>query len=150
MSSRGSAFWDGPGGGKEVLGIAYPLILSQISYTLQTFIDRVFLTWWSAEAVGGAVTGAISTMTLVGLFLATGEYLPTFVAQYWGAGRHERIGTAVWQGIYFALAAGLGLALLSPLAGPFFALAGHPAVVREAETTYAEILMRGAAAPILM
>lgn len=143
-------FWSGPGGGREVLGIAYPLILSQISFTVQTFVDRVFLTWYSAEAVAGAITGLFATLALIGLFSTVGEYVTTFVAQYFGARRYERIGVTLWQGIYFALSAGLLVAVLAPLAGPFFGLAGHPAEVREAEVTYAVVLMRGGVAPILM
>ena len=50
--------WQGGGGGREVLAMAYPLILSQLSFTVQTFVDRLFLTWYSADAVAGAVTAS--------------------------------------------------------------------------------------------
>ena len=99
-------FWDGPGGAGEVLRVAYPLILAHMSFTLQTFVDRIFLTWYSAEAVAGAVTGLFTTLAVVALFFGTGEYLTTFIAQYLGAGRPARVGPALWQGIYFSLAAG--------------------------------------------
>ena len=142
--------WRGPGGGREVLAIAYPLILSQMSYTLETFLDRVFLTWYSPEAVAGAVTGVFSTWAPMGLCIGTAEYLTTFVAQYSGAGRPERVGPAVWQGIYFALLAGALIASLNPLAGPLFALAGHEATLQMHEVTYSRILMIGAFPIILM
>ena len=86
-----------------------------MSFTLQTFVDRLFLTWYSQEAVAGAVTSLFTVWVLISLFLGTGEYLTTFIAQYYGAGRPQRIGAAVWQGIYFSLAAGLlvaGIVLL--------------------------------------
>jgi MATE family multidrug resistance protein len=143
-------FWEGEGGGREVLVVAYPLILAQMSFTVQVFVDRLFLTWHSAEAVAGAVTGLFVVWALVGLCIGTGEYLTTFVAQYLGAGRLARIGPAMWQGIYFSLAAGLVLALLAPLAGPVFALAGHEARVRAHEVTYASILLLGSGPVILM
>ena len=110
--------WAGPGGGREVALIAYPLILGHLSFTLQTFVDRLFLTWYSAEAVAGAVTGLFAVWAIIALFTGTGEYLTTFVAQYFGAGRPKRIGAAIWQGIYFSLAAGILIAALAPLAGP--------------------------------
>ena len=78
--------------------MAYPLILGHMSFTIQTFVDRIFLTWYSAEAVAGAVTGLFAVWSLIALFTGTGEYLTAFVAQYLGAGRPERIGPAVWQG----------------------------------------------------
>jgi MATE family, multidrug efflux pump len=143
-------FWTGPGGGGEVLALAYPLILSQMSFTVQVFVDRLFLTWYSREAVAGAVMGLIATWSVIGVFLGTGEYLTTFVAQYLGAGRRDRIGPVVWQGVYFSMAAGLLVAALSPLAGPVFAHTGHEPVVRGYEAEYARILLIGAFPIVLM
>ncbi len=145
-----TGFWGGPGGGREVLILSYPLILSQMSFTVQTFVDRLFLTWYSPAAVAGAVTGLFATWSLIGLFIGTGEFLTTFVAQYLGAGRRERIGPAIWQGIYFSLLAGVVVALLSPLAEPLFVLVGHPPLVRRYETVYAQIFMLGSFPIVLM
>ncbi len=142
--------WAGPGGGREVALIAYPLILGHLSFTLQTFVDRLFLTWYSAEAVAGAVTGLFAVWAIIALFTGTGEYLTTFVAQYFGAGRPKRIGAAMWQGIYFSLAAGILIAALAPLAGPAFDLAGHEPALRRYEVEYARVLMWGAFPVILM
>jgi MATE family multidrug resistance protein len=142
--------WEGPGGGREVLVMAYPLILGHMSFTIQTFINRIFLTWYSPEAVAGAVTGLFATWSVIALFTGTGEYLTAFIAQYLGAGRPERIGPAVWQGIYFSLASGLLVAALIPFAGPVFALAGHSPQLRDYEVSYAQILMAGAFPVVLM
>ena len=147
---RWQRFWEGPGGGREVLVIAYPLILGQLSFTLQTFVDRLFLTWYSQEAVAGAVTSLFTVWVLISLFLGTGEYLTAFIAQYYGAGRAQRIGPAVWQGIYFSLAAGLLVAALAPLARPVFEAAGHDPRVMAYEIAYARVLMFGGFPIILM
>jgi MATE family multidrug resistance protein len=144
------AFWSGPGGGRDVLAVAYPLILSQMSFTLQTFVDRLFLTWYSPEAVAGAVTGLFATWGLIGLFVGTGEYLTTFVAQYLGARRPERIGPAMWQGIYFSLLAGLCIAALAPMAEPVFDFAGHAPLVRRYEVVSAQVFMLGSFPIVLM
>ena len=152
MSWRAPAerMWSGPGGGREVALLAYPLILGHLSFTIQTFVDRLFLTWYSAEAVAGAVTGLFAVWAIIALFTGTGEYLTTFVAQYFGAGRPERIGAAMWQGIYFSIGAGVFVAVLSPLAGPAFDLAGHEPALRRYEVEYAQVLMWGAFPVILM
>ena len=149
-TERVRAFWRGEGGGREVLAVAYPLILSQMSFTVQVFFDRLFLTWYAPEAVAGAVTGLFTTWSLIALFIGTGEYLTTFVAQYLGAGRRRRIGPAIWQGIYFSILAGLVVAALEPLSGRVFEAAGHPAAVAQAEATYSRILMLGAFPVVLM
>ena len=147
---RVKAFFAGPGGAAEVWRISYPLVLSHMSFTLQTFIDRVFLTWYSSEAVAGAVAGLFITWGVMGLFIATGEYVTTFVAQYHGAGRPERIGGAIWQGIYFAIGAGLVLAGLSPTVQAVFDWAGHDPAVRVHEVEYARVLLRGGFPIVLM
>jgi multidrug resistance protein, MATE family len=142
--------WQGEGGGREVSLLAYPLILSHLSFTVQTFVDRLFLTWYSAEAVAGAVTGLFAVWSVIALFTGTGEYLTTFVAQYLGAGREARIGPALWQGIYFSLASGLAIAALTPLAGAAFDLAGHAPALRAYEVEYARVLLLGALPAVLM
>ena len=147
---RTKAMWAGPGGGREVAVLAYPLILAHLSFTIQTFVNRLFLTWYSPEAVAGAVTGLFAVWSIIALFTGTGEYLTTFVAQYLGAGRPERIGPALWQGIYFSAAAGLVIAALSPLVGSAFDLAGHARALRAFEVQYARALMLGAFPVVLM
>ena len=102
----GAALLARSGRRREVLRLAYPLILATCRSPLQVFVDRLFLTWYSAEAVAGAVTGLFMTLAVVSLFSGTGEYLTTFIAQYLGAGRPRRVGPAFWQGIYFSLAGG--------------------------------------------
>ena len=143
-------WWDGAGGGREVLALAYPLILSHLTITVQVFMDRLFLTWYSVEAVAGAVTGLFATWAVIHLFLGTGEYLTAFIAQYIGARRPRRVGPALWQGIYFSLAAGLLLAALHPLMRPMFTAAGHAPEVQAHEITYSRILMLGGFPVVLM
>ena len=147
---RAKATWPGAGGGREVAVLAYPLILGHLSFTVQTFVDRIFLTWYSPDAVAGAVTGLFAVWSVTALFTGTGEYLTTFVAQYLGARRNERIGPALWQGLYFSLGAGLLVAALAPLAGPAFDLAGHAPALRRYEVEYARTLLLGAFPVILM
>jgi len=130
--------------------MAYPLILSNMSLTVQSFVDRLFLTWYSPEAVGAAVTGFLLAFTIIGLFVGTGEYLTTFVAQYLGARRFHRIGPTIWQGIYFSVGAGICVAAFLPLLRPVFALAGHAPLVQSYEVTYSRILVLGAFPAVLM
>jgi MATE family multidrug resistance protein len=135
---------------REVLHLAYPLILSQLSFTLQTFIDRLFLTWYSPEALAGAVAGMFLVWIVLSLCIGTGEYVTAFVGQYIGAGRLRRVGPALGQGLWFSLISGIVIAACSPLAADALALSGHAPAVLEAEQTYARLLMLGAFPTILM
>jgi MATE family multidrug resistance protein len=84
-----------------------------------------------------------------GLLQVTAGYTSTFVAQYTGAGRPERIGPAVWQGIYFATLAGLAFLLVVPAAPMLIALGGHTDALQHLETIYLQCLAC-AALPMLV
>ncbi|MCB0303312.1 MAG: MATE family efflux transporter, partial [Calditrichaeota bacterium] len=77
--------WTAESGYREVLKIAFPLILSTASVSLQHFIDRVFLTWYSAEAIAASMPASLMSWTVICLFMGTAAYSGTFVAQYYGA-----------------------------------------------------------------
>lgn len=133
--------WSEEGGYREILNLAIPLILSTGSMTIQHFVDRMFLTWHSAEAVAAATPAGLISYTLMSLFIGTSAYVNTFVSQYFGARRFTRIGPAVWQGLYFSLFAGLTIMPLYPLASKIFALAGHTPELQHMETQYFQILI---------
>src|SRR5690606_32126336 len=64
------------------------------------------------------------------------------------AGRPERIGPSVWQGLYVALAGGALLAALGPAAPWIFALIGHAPELQPLEAGYFRILSYGAIFPL--
>ena len=144
MDRRLSYYWNGAGGGREVLRMALPLILSTSAYTLQMFINRVFLMWYSSDAMAGAMYAGMFSYTIFSLLSGTAMYVNTFVAQYHGAGQHTRVGPSVWQGMYFSIIAGLFMAALAPFAGTFVHWANHEQAVQIHETIYMRILMLGA------
>lgn len=142
--------WRGPGGGREVLAFSYPLILGQMTFTLQSFVNRLLLTWYAPDAVAAVTASMFVTQVGILLCAGTGQYTTTFIAQYLGAGRPERVGPVVWQGVWFALFSGLVLASLAPAVGAVFDLAGHAPALRAGETTYARTLLLGSFPIILM
>jgi MATE family multidrug resistance protein len=135
--------WRAPGGYREFLIIALPLILSTATWSIQHFIDRVFLTWYSTETLAAALPAAMTQFIFVSLFLGVATYINTFVAQYIGANRPENVGPAIWQGAYLAIISlffGLGL---GTLAEPIFNLIGHETSIRNEEITYFRVLSYG-------
>lgn len=136
--------WKNEGGHAEVLGIAIPLILTTGFHTIQHFVDRVFLSWHSAEALAASLAAGMTFFTITSVFIGTVGYANTFVAQYVGAGRPERVGPALWQGMYLSFLAAVLLGALSFVTDPLFRLIGHAAEVRRLETDYFRILCWGA------
>ncbi len=111
--------WHAKSGYREVLKLAIPLILSTSSISLQHFIDRMFLTWYSAEAIAASVPAGILAFTMMCLFIGTAAYVNPFVAQYYGAKQYQKISPVVWQGIYFAFFSGIFFLFLFLLAKVF-------------------------------
>ncbi len=117
--------WNGKGGYREVLILATPLILSTASWSVQHFVDRMFLSWYSSEALAAAMPAGMLHFSMVSIFMGTVGYVGTFVAQYHGASMYHRIGPAIWQSIYISLVGGLLLLCAIPFAEPVFRLIGH-------------------------
>lgn len=132
--------WHGPGGMAELLALAWPLIVSNSFWTLQIALDRILLSRHSAAEVAAAMPAAILFWTPFNLIFHTASYATTFVAQYTGAGRPERVGPVVWQSIYFSVFAGLAMMLLVPYGPAIVALGGHEPELQVHEASYFQCL----------
>ena len=149
LAQKINARWNDEGGYRAVMHMALPLIFSTGAWTVQAFIDRVFLTWYSPQALAAAAPSGMANFTLFSLLIGIASYVNTFVAQYHGAGRPERIGRSVWQGIYFSFFAVLIALLIWPLSDDLFRLFGHAPDVQEMEVVYFRILLVGAPAVVI-
>lgn len=143
-NGRLNSLLSGPGGCGEVLRLAIPLVLSTGAMTIQMFVDRIFLMWYGSDVMSAAAFGGIVSFTIFCFFLGTATYVNTFVAQYDGAGQPRRLGPAVWQGIYFSIAAGLLVTAAVFFAEPIIGIAGHEPAVRQYEVIYFRIMVLGA------
>src|SRR3990170_1807923 len=143
------SWWSRPAGGREVLRVALPLVVSSLSWTVMTFVDRMMLNWVSGTAMAAAFSASIAWFAILCLPLGVCSYANTFVAQYDGARQPERIGLVVWQAVWIALGFGAVLLVAIPLAPPFFALAGHSPESYRYEVQFFQILCVCAPAMLL-
>ena len=133
--------WHIPGGYKEVLVLAIPLIITTGSGSLQSFIDRMFLSWFDSNALAATVPAALVSITLTAFFLGLASYVAVLVAQHYGARDHPRLGGIVWQGFYTVL---LSLPVVIPVTfymAPIFFWIGHDPILQEMEVIYAQVLI---------
>jgi MATE family multidrug resistance protein len=135
--------WNAQGGYKESLVIGLPLVVSMLSSTVMTFTDRIFLGRYSVEALSASLPASISALLFLSFFFGVVEYISVFIAQYTGSEEPERVGFALWQGLWFCLPAGLILTSLWFIAEPLFILGGHPKEIQELEIVYFRILTVG-------
>ncbi|QDT96177.1 MATE family efflux transporter [Gimesia aquarii] len=129
-----------PGSLRELANVAVPLVLSCGSLSIMHVVDRIFLTWWSTDAVAAALPAGMIQWTAMSIAMGKATYVNTFVAQYEGAGQKQRVSESVWQGLYMALIWGGILLLGIPFAGTFFHWIGHVGAVQKLEVDYFSIL----------
>jgi MATE family multidrug resistance protein len=138
-----------PGGSRELLALALPLVVSQSFMTVQVFVDTVLLAWHDPREMAASFPAVMWFWLPFGLLQVTAGYVSTFVAQYTGANRPERVGPAVWQGIHFAVLAGLAFLLMVPAAPWLIAVGGHTRALQSLEVIYLQCLA-WAALPMLV
>jgi MATE family multidrug resistance protein len=137
------------GGSRELLKLALPLVLSQSFMTIQIAVDRVLLSRHNPDEVAASFPAVILFWLPFGLLQGIAGYVNTFVAQYTGANRPERVGPAIWQGLYFAFVGGLLFLLMIPAATQLVALGAHSPELQHLEAIYLRYLAL-AAMPMLI
>ncbi len=121
---------------KQILTIAWPLIIANSFWNLQLTIDRIFLGMYSTEALGAAMAVMGVFWVPMALLQGTASYITTFVAQYFGAKEQGKIGACVWQALYVSVFGGVTFLILNLLSPWFFSLLGHDPIVQRLEVEY--------------
>ena len=128
---------------RALLRIAVPLIITSTSFMVQNFCARMFLAWYSPEALQAAVPAGILFFTLVCGFMSTAAFANSLVAQYYGSGDLNSCSRSVAQAILLALFSFPLILLLIPAGLWMLSVSGHSPAVLAEEKTYFSILMLG-------
>ncbi len=137
------------GGIREILMVAFPLIISHSTHTALTFTDRMFLSWYSPECIAASGPASILSFAFICFFYKTGMYVSTLVAQYFGAGKSSLITKTLWQGIYFSLISTVIIVALIPVGHIFIDSSRHGEQISILEKLYFDILMYGGGLHVL-
>ena len=132
-----------PGSLRELIHVALPLVLSAGSLSLMNVVDRILLTWHSPDALAAAMPAGVLHWTVISVALGTVVYGNTFVAQYEGVGRRDRVVAIVWQSVYLAIVSGLALAMMAPLTPSIISWIGHHPDLQVLEADYFSVLCMG-------
>ena len=110
----------------EMLSLAAPTIAQMASYTVMQFADSLQLALGAGDAAATAA-GMAGFMVFAAMSLAFGALLVvnTLVSQSIGAGNPDAAGRYLWQGVWFAIVAGLVLSPTMLVSGPIFRAFGH-------------------------
>ncbi len=125
---------------RDIMRIAWPLMLTSASYTLMQFTDRLMLSWHSDVSVAAAGAAGLLNYTIAAVFIGIVSYAGTLVAQYYGAQQPQQCGRSAWQGIWLALGSYPLFLLTLPLGLMLLQHSGHDAPVIAAEQSYYLVL----------
>ena len=89
-----------PGGVRQVILLASPVILTHLSITLMGVVDSAMVGRLGATELAAVGFGGTWLWTLFNGFVGAGTVVQTFVAQHHGSNRPEECGKWVWQGLY--------------------------------------------------
>ena len=143
------SWWRRPAGGREVMIVALPLVVSSLSWTIMTFVDRMFLSSIDESLMSASFTGSVLWFALICFPLGICSYANTFVSQYFGDDQPHEIGPSAWQGVWTAVLFSPLVLLCIPLAATIFAWADHSPEVTAYEVKYFQILCWGGPALLI-
>ena len=129
------------GGWRELMGIAWPLIVNSASFAVLNFSDRLFLSNYGDAEFRASLPAGILFFTLVCGFMALSGYVSTFVAQMYGAGDKQGCAKATAQGIIFSLLSIPLIMMLVPVGLWCLRISGHEPDILAMEQEYFSILM---------
>jgi MATE family multidrug resistance protein len=95
------------GGFRQVILLAYPAMLTQLSEALMGLVDSAMVGRLGPTELGAVGFSSIWLWTLFSLFHGTAVGTQTFVSQADGAGEAKSCGAWAWHGFYAVFPAGL-------------------------------------------
>lgn len=101
---------------KEIWTISWPLILGLVCNGMMVVVDRLMLGQYSLDAMNAASTAGSAAFSFFVLPMIIAGISEVFVGRYHGLGQFDKMGSCVWQMIWFSL-----------LISPFFIIGGHVA-----------------------
>lgn len=135
-----------PAGILELLWVSVPIILSLVSGAVMLIVDRWFLAHYSTDAMNGAVTANMPVWALQLSGITLTSIASVFVGQYNGSGQFKKVGSAVWQMIWFSAALIPIFLLLGLFAGDYIFYGS--AVIEQATLYFKWMMCFGFLAPL--
>lgn len=100
------------GNTRTLVRISLPLMFFLFCEALTSFCERIFLSYYSLDAVHASLNASYLATIFQSPCIAIGAMAQVFVGLYQGSGEYKRIGPCVWQLIWFSF---LSFLLVFPL-----------------------------------
>jgi MATE family multidrug resistance protein len=142
-TSSDSGVTHAPGGIRELLAIALPMVVSHACDTVMVFTDRLFLSRLGSVHMNASMAGGLTCFMTMTFFIGLTGYTTALVAQHLGARQKSQCAKATAQAFIIALAAYPLILLARPLIHITFAKSGIPSDQLGLQTRYFDILIYG-------
>lgn len=134
---------------RELLTLAYPMVISQGAFAVMIFTDRFFMSLVSPTHMAASLGGGVASFFCMSLFIGVLSYTNALVAQYFGSKELDKCPRVVTQGLVLTAGFAPILVLLGYLIRDMFLIMGHTAELAALETQYFLILIWGASFALL-
>jgi multidrug resistance protein, MATE family len=132
-----------PGGYREVVGLALPVVVSMLMQTLTSALESAFLGRFGTVEQGAAGLGAALLWPILIACNCSGMGVQICVAQSVGAQRRPDCGVFTWQGVYITGLAWLPMLVLGWYALPLVRLIAPSPELLEPTALYLRIELLG-------
>lgn len=122
----------------EVWAMSWPLMLGLISNSLMMFIDRLVLSWHSADSLSAGANAAMAYYLFLVIPMSICAISEVLVGRLHGEGKLSEIGKPVWQTIWFAFLLAVPFMAIALWAPP---LMFYQSANQTYETSYFQILI---------
>lgn len=136
MESRNVGHIERPGSVREVAHIAWPIVVSMLSYTAMGVADTLVVGWLGVTELAAVGLATTAVFLINSLFLGTLHGVKVLVSQATGAGDPHKADRVGWQGVFVAVPFGLAVIVLGAFDAWIFELMGGPAHVQAAAREY--------------
>lgn len=130
-----------PGGVKEMMVVALPMVVSHACETIMIFTDRLFLSRLGPVYMNASMGGGLSVFMVMTFFLGLTGYTTALVAQYLGAGQKDNSAKVLSQAVIISFIAYPLLLMAKPLAFSYFEFIGVSTQQLELQKIYFSILL---------
>ena len=104
------------------------------------FVDRMFLAWYSPDALAACVPAGLLALTFASLFMGLAGYTSVFISQFSAKKKTASVTLSLWQGVWLSLLSAALLAALTPLGRWLISSFNHAPQVQALELSYFTIL----------
>ena len=129
---------------KELLTLAYPMIISQGAFAVMIFTDRYFMSLVSPTHMGASLAGGVASFFCMSLFIGVLSYSNALTAQYFGRNQFDKCSLVVTQGLLLTLFFAPLLVAIGYISRGSFEFMGHAPEQAALAQQYFIILIWGA------